>query len=1307
MSPSWPVEVVPLNPVSCASALWRMDGFLRVTIVVKATFGLVPDGPARLIAPEEIVARDRHHDRNPANSVEAAGELAPYVPKAGVVLVGHAYGPSGQAVPAVSARLSIFRERALLDKTVHVFGDRDAASPGSPRPFQRMPLRYERAFGGPDLDVNPVGTGVVAGSALPNLVDPSDPRRCAGFGPIATSWPARRSLLDPAARARVTEKIPELGAGFAFGYFQPAPPDQQLDAIEGDEWIILDGLHPALPRVRSRLPSVRGEARVQSGQGPLQPVELSADLLVIDTDRQVCSVIWRGHVVVAEGESALPWLRVYAGVEMPGRPLAWPAVSSIVEIAAAPSAPAIDAELELEADDELEPDPEDSPLGVTAKLSLADLQAHARKAVTPFAPVERPADEPPRAAPVGGTPWSVAAAPVLFFEGIADDGTHVPEAPAPVAMPALIATPAPIEARSSFEDDPDPADSTAMLSLADLEAHARKAIAPFAIAAAAPASAPRAATLTATPWGPSAPPIVEPAGPADETTRADVDATGSTPIAAPPAREPPTRGDKIAIPIVNPTPLIAVTVPWQIRPPKDSITIAVKGTFDLVADGAATLRAEGEFPIGDIHLDDDPGKSLAHGSDLAIFKTKADVTLVGTAYAPPSAGGSTPAMQVEFRFGAGARGFVRRAAVLGDRRWQKALLAIAPTAPEEFTTMPLTWERAFGGPAFEQNPVGAGHKGQAGDDGVSRLPNLEDPAHLVRSPGDAVAPVCFAPVAMLWKPRWSKLGTYDRRWFKQRWPYFPEDFDWGFFQIAPGAQQLAYLVGDETFSVVGMRPDAPRLDGRLPGMRARCFLQMTTEAGGDFRELPLVLDTAAFDLDALKLSLVWRAFVEVSDEEAPEIEAIFIAREDLDATPMSVAEAREQYLRAITPAPPEETEPTAEAVTIAPPPAAEPSGKSEIAEARAEVLAQLAAAGVPLPDDDAPPAPPPAPEPAAIAESLRAAGASEADIAEVLEAIRPPPEDADDEAADAPSPEQVRAKVIEMLAAGEPFDGLDLAGANLADLDFSGCSLVETLLKGAILARSAFAGAKLAGAILARADLTEASFVEADLTMTDLTATKAQRANFTGANVGEADFSSADLEGAILDAIHGESTHFERCRLVSAQLRGAKLTDADFTGANLDGAALDGASLPEARLYDVTAHGASFRDVVMPGARVEGAKATKAVFTNLDAPGSIWERAILNEATFLGAVLPGTSFARATCFKTVFSTADLTEARFRRAKLGGASFLRANLMMATFERADLTLADLRGANLHAAETWKAKLDHAQLDQAIVTGSKLA
>ncbi len=1273
MTLPWPVEVVPLNPVSCASTLWRMEGSLHVTIVVKATFGLVPDGPARMIAPEEIVPRDRHYDKNPVNSVEAAGEVAPYLPRAGVVLVGHAYAPGGVRVPAVSARLSIFRERVLLDKTVHVFGDRAAANPGSPQPFQRMPLRYERAFGGPGIDENPVGTGALAGSALPNLIHPAEPRRPAGFGPIGALFPSRRSLLDAETRVQVKEKIPEFGAGFAFGYFQSAPPDQTLDAIEGDEWILLDGLHPTLPRVRSRLPSARGVARAMIGSGPLQPVNLAADMLVISADRQICSVIWRGHLVVSEGEAALPWLRVYAGIEMPGRPLAWPAAS-----APAPSAPVIESE--------------DSEGGATAMMSLAEFEAHAKKAATPFAQRERSAAEPPRAVSLAGTPWSPTAAPVAFFAAIADDSTHVPEAPAPLAAPPSFAAPSP------FEPELEEAETTALISLADVEAHARKAVAPFAIAQPSSPSAPRASSLAGTPWGPSTPQITEPL---DDEAAPLVGAKGvSEPFATPPGK-PPTRGDRPAVPIVNSTPLLAVTVPWQVRPPKDSLTIVVKGTFNIVAGGPAVLREEGEFPLGDVHVDDDPEKSLAYGSDLAIFKTKADVTLVGTAYAPPSAGEATPAMQVAFHFGAGSQGFVRRAAVLGDRYWQKALLTLAPTAPAPFATMPLTWERAFGGPAFDANPRGAGHKEHSSGGGVSRLPNLEDPAHLVRSPGDTPAPVCFAPIAMLWKERWSKLGTYDRRWFKLRWPYFPEDFDWAFFQIAPKPQQLPYLTGDEEFSVVGMRPDMPRLDGRLPGIRARCFLQMTDEAGADFREVPLVLDTAALDVNAMKLSLVWRAFVEVSDEEAPEIESLFIAREEFAATPMTLAEARVQYLRAVTPAPPEETDPKAEPAKIEADPGEDPS-KSEIAEARAQVRKQLEAAGIPQGVIDEPPPEPPPLELGAIGAALRAAGASEEDIAEVLAAITPPP---DEEEVTTPVVD-VRAKVVEMLAGNEPFDGLDLAGVDLSDLDFSNRSLSATVLKGANLARCSFAGAKLEGVVLARADLTEARFVGADLTMADLAGATAPRADFTGANLDEADFTAADLEGAVLDEAHGESTQLARCRLVGAQLRGASLRDADFTAANLDGAVLDRASLPEVRLYDITAHGASFRNAVMPGARVEGARATKASFANIEAPGSVWERALLNETTFLGAVLPGASFARATCLKTIFSTADLTEARFRRARLGGASFLHTNLMMATFERADLTLADLRGANLHAAETWKAKLDHAQLDDAIVSGSKL-
>src|SRR5262249_34293534 len=151
--------------------------------------------------------------------------------------------------------------------------------------------------------------------------------------------------------------------------------------------------------------------------------------------------------------------------------------------------------------------------------------------------------------------------------------------------------------------------------------------------------------------------------------------------------------------------------------------------------------------------------------DFAVFKAKADVTLTGHAHAP---GGSSRAAQVSFQLGARERGFRRTITVFGDRRWQKAVVALAPTEPEPFTSMPLTYERAFGGPRYDRSPAGVGPRGAAGEDGIARLPNLEDPAHLIKGPAETPLPACFAPVAILWKERYARMGTYDRRWLEMR-----------------------------------------------------------------------------------------------------------------------------------------------------------------------------------------------------------------------------------------------------------------------------------------------------------------------------------------------------------------------------------------------------------------------------------------------------------------------------------------------------------------------------------------------------------
>ncbi|XXX80341.1 DUF2169 domain-containing protein [Sorangium sp. So ce134] len=321
MQSPWPLPIVALTPASCGAVLWRVQGAERLTVIVKATFALVHDRYAELAAPAALVRSDQL--REGRGSLEEACETAPYLPGAGVLVRGHAAAPAGTTATALSVRVALFRDdRWVLHKELHVYGESTRDAP-SPRPFSLMPLVYERAYGGPRVDANPVGVG--SGAALPSILDPADPTRPAGFGPIAGHWAPRRALLG---RGEAPDpRAPDLDGGFDFRYFHAAPADQQLEHLRGDEWIFLQGLHPHMPWIRSRLPAARALARLHragpGGDDPGQPIELVADTLTIDADRLLCSLLWRGNVALLPGDMPAR-MRVVAGVELPGRPLAWP-----------------------------------------------------------------------------------------------------------------------------------------------------------------------------------------------------------------------------------------------------------------------------------------------------------------------------------------------------------------------------------------------------------------------------------------------------------------------------------------------------------------------------------------------------------------------------------------------------------------------------------------------------------------------------------------------------------------------------------------------------------------------------------------------------------------------------------------------------------------------------------------------------------------------------------------------------------------------------------------------------------------------
>lgn len=378
----WPVEIRPIGLAACGAALWRFRGRMRVTAVVKAAFSFVPGGPMMLEEPDDVFGGDvpfvgdpwaprglapgaMGGPKDPTRSLWAASDLAPFRPQADVVLVGHARLPRGGG----AVRLAVWSEHTLVDRIVQVA---DEEGDGAP-----IPLVYERALGGPRSTENPVGTGRVTGSRLPDLIDPADVRHPIGFGPIAPWWPVRAALLggrDPSALAGPVAEIP---GDIDWAYFQAAPREQRVPHLRGDEWIRIEGMIAEHPALETRLPGVTAGCRVfgLDASGPV-PVVLVADGMHLDADRGRCSLTFRGSFAVP-GEEALARLVLLAGVEMPGSLLRWPDTVNArrsTEVLEWPALPERASTVQLdwgEAGPPLMPAPEPPPAGRQATVVLA------------------------------------------------------------------------------------------------------------------------------------------------------------------------------------------------------------------------------------------------------------------------------------------------------------------------------------------------------------------------------------------------------------------------------------------------------------------------------------------------------------------------------------------------------------------------------------------------------------------------------------------------------------------------------------------------------------------------------------------------------------------------------------------------------------------------------------------------------------------------------------------------------------------------------------------------------------------------
>lgn len=314
------------------------------------------------------------------------------------------------------------------------------------------------------------------------------------------------------------------------------------------------------------------------------------------------------------------------------------------------------------------------------------------------------------------------------------------------------------------------------------------------------------------------------------------------------------------------TPLIASPNILTDRHGAETLLVVVKGTWQILKDGTLSV-AEEQVPVRfePAYSGNPTDSSLIHDTDVVLEKPGTDCVLLGHAWAPKVGVGS---VDVTFAVGP-VRKTVR---VFGERIWMKCLGLVSMSRPAPFEKIPLVWERAFGGADTSwpdpkghefclENPVGRGllaKKTKLEVDGM-RLPNLEDPANLIKKPTDCPRPMGFGPIPPHWLPRAGYAGTYDDHWRKYVNPLPPQDVDLRFHSCAsPGLASARHLTGSEQVLVENASRFG-RLVFQLPGVAPSVSVQI----GAAANELAMRLDTVIVEPDEERLALVWRGCLPV------------------------------------------------------------------------------------------------------------------------------------------------------------------------------------------------------------------------------------------------------------------------------------------------------------------------------------------------------------------------------------------------------------------------------------------------------------
>jgi len=782
--------------------------------------------------------------------------------------------------------------------------------------------------------------------------------------------------------------------------------------------------------------------------------------------------------------------------------------------------------------------------------------------------------------------------------------------------------------------------------------------------------------------------------------------------------------------ILKPLSLSLMHKPYRFRG-QDRLCITALAFFRL---GESAIGKEGDerFLIENLQWARiSPLLAAGQPIDLVMPKHNAEIVVSGKAYAPD--GKPVEAMCVRLQVGS----IDKQLRVVGDREWHSgpmSMLCIDP--PKPFTSMPMGYERAFGGVEHPLNPIGRGYAPNLSLLRTQRgpMPNIEYAAQPVCSTRAALTPANFGPMSLMHSPRRQACGSFDQKWLSNDFPGLPDDFEWSVYNLAPDDQQLSEkFQGNEHYRLEGMHPECPVIEGSLPARRVRAFVLNKDDVPTQAREVAMACDSLHFFPEEMLGLMIYRGQAVVSDSDALDVKAVMLGYEAVNAAPRPESHYHEVMglrlnrqtagLHAFNDS---QLTPVRSPELLAKRAAARQSYEQTDVAKRQAVLDEMMAdfwkkSGMTPPVDYQTPRADPTPagslspqdieeldfdlselnaQALTLGEQVKAEGEARLAAAQLsIQTAFPAVEDDDaikarQAAADSQAAIARAQQVAHDLIAGDTgFDpqtesmnaALIQAEALAQDL-----SLDADQLQKARDAIANMAALRRQGRQAAPTATMPPSPLSSETAMTlgkmaldwyrsgislagrDLAGADLRLADFSGADLREIQLEKADLRGA----------NFTNANLSKAVLTGALLDDANFTGALLDNANLSTSSAIGACFIGASLCHAQALEAVWQYADFSGAQLDDLVALKIDLTGACLNDARLSRAALLEAKADGSSWRG-----TVWSMTVAIGAQFNLADFSGANMTRSVLMDASLRGSQWQGATLRNIYAGGSADW--------------------